>query len=419
MRAPAIQPGTAPTTASVLQLPGYRRLFTSAAIVIFGVMGQAVARAWLARDLTGSNAGLGGVMLAFGAAMLLATPLGGVAADRFPKRNVVLIAVIALSCSSVAIGVAVVADAIKYWMLLAASVVQATSFAFYLPARIAFIAELVPAEQIGVAVVVSQTAQEAMRVIAPALAGVLIGVTWFGVGGVFLLAGGTSALSAAVVTGLPPGRPRVTSTRSPIAEMIDAIGYVRARRELSLVAMTTIGVVVIGFPYLIFLPALADERFEVGAGGYGLMAGVAGFGAVLAGLLAPRQPWMIGRPWRVIGASGGVLGTALVLLGLSAQYWQALLILLAVGASGLVFQTSTQALMLSLSDFQYHGRMQSMVVLGFSGFGLAALPLGLFADATSLRLTLVGMGFLVLGVSGAFAHTRRRHRRQLLGVEPA
>ncbi len=100
MRAPAIERGTAPTAAAVLALDGYRRLFISAAIVIFGVMGQAVARAWLARELTGSNAGLGGVMLAFGAAMLLATPLGGVAADRFSKRTVVLLAVIALSCSS-------------------------------------------------------------------------------------------------------------------------------------------------------------------------------------------------------------------------------------------------------------------------------------------------------------------------------
>jgi MFS family permease len=419
MRAPTTQPGATPTAASVLQLAGYRRLFTSAAIVIFGVMGQAVARAWLARDLTGSNAGLGGVLLAFGAAMLLATPAGGVAADRFPKRSVVLIAVIALSCSSIAVGLAVVTDAIRYWMLLAASVVQATAFAFYLPARIAFIAELVPVDQIGVAIVVSQTAQEAMRVIAPALAGVLIGVSWFGVGGVFLLAGATSALSAAVVTGLPAGAPRVASTRSPVAEMVDAIGYVRARRELSLVALTTIGVVVIGFPYLIFLPALADDRFDVGAGGYGLMAGVAGFGAVIAGLLAPRQPWMIGRPWRVIAVSGAALGVALVALGLSEAYWQALLILLAVGAAGLVFQTSTQALMLSLSDFQYHGRMQSMVVLGFSGFGLAALPLGLFADATSLRITLVGMGVLVVTVTAAFALTRRRHRRRLVGVEPA
>jgi MFS family permease len=194
---------------------------------------------------------------------------------------------------------------------------------------------------------------------------------------------------------------------------------VRTRRELSLVALTTIGVVVIGYPYLIFLPALAYDRYDVGAGGYGLMAGVAGFGAVLAGLIAPRQSWIVARPWRVIGVSGAALGASLVALGFSSTYWLALLVLLAVGASALIFQTSTQAQMLSLSDFQYHGRMQSMVVLGFSGFGLAALPLGLFADATSLRLTLVGMGLLVLTVTGMFVLTRRRHRRQLVGVEPA
>jgi MFS family permease len=404
---------------SVLELAGYRRLFISAAIVIFGVMGQAVARAWLARDLTGSNAGLGGVLLVFGLAMLLSTPAGGVAADRFSKRSVLLYAVLALTGSSVAIGIAVEADAIRYWMLLAASAVQATAFAFYLPARIAFIAELVEPEQIGVAVIVTQTAQEAMRVIAPALAGVLIGVSWFGVGGVFLLAGAASALSAFFVARLPTGAPRVASTRSPLAEMTEAIGYVRSRRELSLVALTTIGVVVLGYPYLVFLPALADDRFDVGAGGYGVMAGVAGFGAVVAGMITPRLTWMVSRPWRVIGLSGTTLGIALIALGFSSTYWLALLVLLAVGASGLIFQTSTQALMLSLSDFQYHGRMQSMVVLGFSGFGLAALPLGLFADATSLRLTLVGMGLLVLTVSGAFAVTRRRHRRQLVGVEPA
>jgi MFS family permease len=419
MRAPAIERGASPTAAAVLALDGYRRLFLSAAIVIFGVMGQAVARAWLARDLTGSNAGLGGVMLAFGAAMLLTTPAGGVAADRFSKRNVLLFAVIALSCSSVAIGVAVIADVIQYWMLLVASVVQATSFAFYLPARIAFIAELVAVEQIGIAIVVSQTAQEAMRVIGPALAGVLIGVSWFGVGGVFLLAGVTSAVSAAVVTLLPAGAPRIRSTRSPVAEMVDAIGYVRARRELSLVALTTIGVVVIGFPYLIFLPALADERYDVGASGYGLMAGVAGLGAVVAGFTAPRLRWIVTRPWRVIGLSGCVLGVALGALAFAAELWHALVVLLLVGAAGLVFQTSSQALLLTLSDFQYHGRMQSMVVLGFSGFGLAALPLGAFADATSLRVTLFLMGVLVIAVSASFAITRRRHRRQLVGVEPA
>jgi len=48
---------------SAMESPAYRRLLYSSAAVIFGVMGQAVARGWLARDLTGNNTGLGGVML--------------------------------------------------------------------------------------------------------------------------------------------------------------------------------------------------------------------------------------------------------------------------------------------------------------------------------------------------------------------
>ncbi|MDQ3391452.1 MAG: MFS transporter [Actinomycetota bacterium] len=404
---------------SVMESAGYRRLLYSAAAVIFGVMGQAVARGWLARDLTGSNAGLGGVMLAFGIAMLLATPWGGVAADRFAKRTVLLVSVSLLVVSSLMIGLAVVLDVIEYWMLLVASAIQATAFALYLPARIAFIAEVVQAEDIGAAIVLSQTTQEAMRVIAPALAGVLIGLSWFGVGGVFLLSAGTSLLAGAVLFGLPPAARRAASTRSPIAEMLDAVRYVRARRGLGLMALTTIGVVVIGFPYLTFLPTLADERFGVGAGGYGLMAGVAGLGAVMAGVVAPRRRWVVQRPWATIAVSGAALGASLIALGLAGAFWLALLALVAVGAAGLVFQTTTQSLMLSLSDVDYHGRMQSMVVLGFSGFGLAALPLGLVADAVTLRFTLVAMGVVVVLVSATFALKRLQHRQTLLGVEYA
>jgi MFS family permease len=402
-----------------MQTPAYRRLFYSAAATIFGVMAQAVARGWLARDLTGTNAGLGGVFLAFGISMLVATPFGGVAADRFPKRTVLLIGVTMLAVSSLAIGLAVVSNSIRYWMLLLASMIQAAAFAIYLPARIAFIAQVVEPEQIGPAVVLSQTAQEAMRVIAPALAGVLIGITWFGVGGLFLMAAVTSTIAGVVLLGLPPGSPVQTSRRSPLAEMVDAVRYVRANRSLGLVALTTIGVVVIGFPYLTFLPALADERFDVGAAGYGLMAGTAGLGAVLAGILAPRRGWVVSSPWRSVAVAGVVLGVALIALGVTQMYWLALLTLAFVGAAGLVFQTTSQSLMLSLSDSEYHGRMQSMVVLGFSGFGLAALPLGAFADAFTLDLALALMGLLVIGVSVAFAIKRRQHRRALVAVELA
>lgn len=410
---PALPAGGASAESSwaAMSSIAYRRLFFSAAIVIFGVMGQAVARGWLARDLTGTNAGLGGVMLVFGAAMLLATPWGGVAADRLPKRVVLLGAVVALMASSLAIGLAVVFDAIAYWMLLAASGIQAAAFAFYLPARIALISEVVEPALIRNAVVLSQMAQEAMRVVAPALAGVLIGASWFGVGGVFLLAGAASAVALLFVAALPASPTRTTVDRSPFAEMVDAVHYVRRTPGLGLIALTTIGVVVVGFPYLTFLPALADDRFDVGALGYGIMSGVAGLGAVLAGLVNAR-PGTGTRPWLTIGWSGGAFGIATIALGLADNYPLALIALAAIGATGLVFQTTTQSLMLKLSDLEYHGRLQSMVVLGFSGFGLAALPLGLLADAVTLRLTLIAMGVAVMIVSAAFAAVRARHRRR-------
>ena len=272
-----------------MSVPAYRLLFYSAAIVIFGVMGQAVARGWLARELTGNNAGLGGVMLVFGASMLVATPLGGVAADRYPKRLVLLLAVLALMASSLLIGFAVIADVIEYWMLLVASGVQAAAFAFYLPARITLISEVVPPSLLQNAVVLAQMSQEAMRVFAPALAGVLIGVAWFGVGGVFLASGIASAIAATFVARLPRTPRRTDFNRSPFGELLDAVHYVRANHEVGLIALVTVGVVMIGFPYLTFLPTLADDRFDVGALGYGVMSGVAGLGAVAAGLVTAAR----------------------------------------------------------------------------------------------------------------------------------
>ncbi|HWL43631.1 MAG TPA: MFS transporter [Ilumatobacter sp.] len=400
-------------TWAAIEIPGYRRLFLSAAVVIFGTMGQAVARGWLARELTGSNVGLGGVMLVFGAAMLVATPFGGVAADRYPKRTVLLVAVLALTSSSVAIGVAVVTGVIEYWMLLVASGVQAVAFAYYLPARISFIAELVPSAMLSNAVVVAQMAQEAARVIAPALAGVMLGVSWFGVGGVFLAAGAAGAISLPLLVRLPAGAARALADRSPLGEAVDALRYARATSGLGAIALFTVGVVMVGFPYLTFLPTLADDRYDVGAVGFGAMSAIAGLGALLAGVLNTRTS-SSNRPWMTIAVAAGTFGLGAIALGIAPTFATALVALVVLGGAGLIFQTASQALMLKLSAFEYHGRMQSFVIIGFSGFGLAALPLGLLADATSVDLTLVAMGMCVLAMTVVFAAARWSLRRRLV-----
>ena len=86
-----------------------------------------------------------------------------------------------------------------------------------------------------------------------------------------------------------------------------------------------------------------------------------------------------------------------------------MIVLAGIGASSLLFQTANQSLLLMLSDFEYHGRLQGLVMLGFSGFGIAALPLGVLADSIGLRQTLVIMGVVSALIMVAVAVRGRRH----------
>ncbi len=408
-RAAGDEPASEPvSTFASLRVLAYRRLWLVGLLVFLAVTAQAIARGWLARDLTGTNAGLGGVLLAFGLAMLVATPFGGVAADRFPKRAVLVVAQLLLALSSLPIGIAVLVDAARYWMLLASSAVQAVAFALFGPARMAYTTELVERRVLSNAIVLGQMGAEAMRIIGPSIAGIVIAVAVWGLAAVFIVCGVLCLVGMALTAILPPGRAPAAGTRpSPFAEIAEGVRYVSRRRDLALLVMTSLAVVMVGYPYFAFLPSVADGIFDEGSGGYGILSAVSAAGALVGGLVAARGGSRR-DPWRFVMFSGFGFGAGLVALGLMPLFALAALALMFIGAFSLTFQTMTNSLLLNLSDFEYHGRIQSLVMLGFSGFGIAALPLGALADLIGLRTTLVGMGTVVIGIMTVFVVRRRR-----------
>lgn len=404
-------------TFASLQYPQYRRLWISGLVVFLAVNAQGIARGWLARELTGSNAGLGGVLLGFGVAMLIATPFGGVAADRLPKRSVLMLAQLLLTISGLWIGFAVQFDFVEYWMLMAASAIQAVAFALYGPARMAFIAELVEGPARTNAIVLGQMSSESSRIIGPTIAGILIGAATWGLGAVFLACGVLCALSMLVTITLPPGRPSADrEVRTPLAELRDGLAYVRARGDLVLLVGCSLAVVMIGYPFLAFLPTLADGVFDRGSSGYGLLSATSAVGALVAGLLSARRSGHHDE-WRYATVAGFGFGGFLILLGAAPTFWIALPLLAITGGMSLAFQTTLQSLLLGLSEFDYHGRIQSLVMLGFSGFGIAALPLGLLADAIGLRGTFMLMGGAVVGIMAVFSARQRRFRAREITLD--
>lgn len=97
---------------------------------------------------------------------------------------------------------------------------------------------------------------------------------------------------------------------------------------------------------------------------------------------------------------GGVMfGVGVVVLSFAPSFLAALVVLPVVGAGSVLFLSTGQSLTLSLSDLDYHGRMQGILMVGLAGWGLAALPLGFLADQVGLRATLVAMGAVAVAMT--------------------
>ncbi len=379
---------------AALAIPDYRRLWWGGIFVFLASQTQQVARGWLAYELTGNNKGLGGVIFGFGVSSLIAVPASGVIADRFPKRTILVIAQSVMGLAALGIAIAVATDTVTYWMLIAASVVQGSGMAMLGPARLAMTADLVARDSLTNAIFLSNASIQSTRVIGPTLAGTLIAIKAFGIAGVYFVGAGLSLLSVVLAFGLPPGLPRGSSGRTPFGDLADGITYVRRRPELQRLLVVGVLVVMFGFPHVTFLPGLIQDTYELDAWALGVLTASAAVGAVAASLflanvdqnkLSPLQFW-----------AGLSFAVSLVVFAAVPQYWGGVAVMVIVGGSSSAFQAMNNSQALVIADVEYHGRVQSLIMLAFTGFGLMALPLGLAADAYGIRETMAAMGIAVL-----------------------
>jgi len=395
------------TTFAALNVPLFRWLWAGSLCSFVSTQMQVIARGWLAHDLTGSNAALGGVLLGFGLPLLVFTPFGGVAADRFSKRLLIQISSITTASTAFALGFAVAFDFIQYWMLIGAAVAQGTVFSFMTPSRIAFTGELVGTKLLPNAVILQQMGMNGTRVFGPSLAGVLIGVPWVGTAGVYFCAGTFTLIALLMSFRLPPGHSLSRKKSGHVMQdLADGLQYMRRRPTLLLLAITSFAVVMTAFPYVAFLPALAKDIFDVGSSGYGLMSAASAIGALSASFFVARIAG--GRHSRRIQSiAGTIFGLFVAVLGLVHTFPLSLLVVMCIGASTSTFQSLNNTIVLQQTDLEYHGRVQSLLLLSFSGYGMAALPLGAVGDAIGVQTTLTIMGSTTMVAMFAYILTHR------------
>ncbi|MEL7157224.1 MAG: MFS transporter [Actinomycetota bacterium] len=381
--------------------PGYAMLFNAGLFSFISVQMQFLLRGVLAWDLTQREGALGLTYLLFGVAMLVSTPLGGVASDRLSKRAVLIGSQAVIMVVALAMGVAVLTGLVEFWMLLVAAVAQGVSFGFFGPARVAISMELVGREHLGNAITLSLLSMNGTRVFAPALAGSLAGIAAVGIGGAYLIAGVCSTLSFVFLLRLPPtpeaakpvepAGPAVRRTINPLTEIADGVRYVVARPPLRRLVISSFFVIMFGFNYVAFYPALVKGVYGLDNTWVGIISSASAVGAVVVSLpLAARANSEWARA--AMAGSGLCFGLGVMAVGAAGSFWIAFAVICFIGAATTIFQSLSNTLALGMADDAHQGRVQSLMQLSFAGFGIAALPLGALAEVIGLEPTIVIMG---------------------------
>jgi MFS family permease len=292
-RAPAGAVGEAP--AAAVSESGFGRTFhslrnrdvryltISSTALGFGQWGQQLAQGWLILQMTGSAAQLGAVVFVSGLLALLLMPLGGILADRYPRRTVIVVTTIAGSVQAVVLAVLVMTGAITVWEVYLFAVVNAVTIALTQPARQAYVFDSAGRGDLSNAVAMNSIAQNLSRIVGPPLAGTLTAVS---LSAPFIFVAAVRGVATWTTMLMNAGRKKPEPTgRHPFGELVDGIRYVSGDQLLGRLLVVLLLPSLLVFPYLFLMPVFAKDVLHVGSIGYGFLLTMGGIGAV-TGLIA-------------------------------------------------------------------------------------------------------------------------------------
>jgi MFS family permease len=395
-----------PQIARALRHRNFRRFFVGQLASLSGSWVQLTAQAWLVYRLTDSSFWLG--LVAFVGLLpilLFGIPAGSVA-DRVSRHRLLLLVHTAALLQAVVLAALTLTGNVTVFQVMVLAALLGTTQAFEMPARQAFIAELVPREDLPNAIALNSALFNAARFIGPALAGVIVATA--GEGWAFAL---NAASFAAIVIALlamdgSVRAPRTLSHRTGDG-FWSGMHHVRADPRLRGVMLMVMIASLVGLPFSLLMPVVAREIYGGAAGLLGALLAANGAGAFCAALWLAARARTEGQDL-AIGAAAMGAGVALLLFASTPSPVLALLLLAAIGfAFTTLVASCNTALQLTAPD-RLRGRIMALFSVLFVGlFPLGNLLAGSLAEWLGPRpvIALFGGCCLFAGV----VYQARRH----------
>jgi len=380
-----------------LRYRNYRLFFVGQSISLTGSWMQMIAVSWLAYRLTNSAFLLGSIAFLSQFPMLLVTPFAGVLADRWNRKNILVITQTLAMIQALVLAVLAFTGAVTVWHLAILSLFIGLVNSFDAPVRQTFVIDMVEDKKdLSNAIALNSFIFNSARLIGSALGGLLIAA--IGEAMCFLL---NSVSFLAVIAALLSMRIRPAIPESGnhfLTDLKEGFAYAfriaPIRSILSLVALMSVA----GMPYVVIMPIFAKDILKGGADTLGFLMGATGLGA-LGGAVYLASKKNIRGLERTISVAAVIFGAGLVFFSFSRVLWLSLFLILCVGFGIMVQIVSCNTLLQNLTDDDKRGRVMSLYAIAFMGMApFGSLLAGSLAEKIGAPHTMLISGLVsVLG----------------------
>lgn len=401
-RKPSAPAAQLPATLRALRHRNYRLFFGGQIVSLSGTWMQIVAQSWLVYRLTGSAALLGIVGFVGQIPVLLLATFGGMIADHYPRRSILLATQGAAMAQAAVLAALTLTGHVGVAHVMVLATLLGIVNAIDMPTRQSFVIDMVGRDDLVNAIALNSSVFNSARIIGPSLAGLL--VASIGEGWCFFA---NAASYSAVLASL--SLMRIDRTESAprrgrtLARLGEGFRFARRARPVRALLLLVSLASLWGMPYIILMPIFADRILQGGPKGLGILMGSAGVGALFGALTlaSRRSPRGLGR-WVALAMGG--FGVFLFLFSLSRAFWLSAALLVPAGFCMIWTVGAANTLIQVMVPDELRGRVMaifSMMFLGIAPFG--SLLAGALAERFGASATVAIGGVVCLAGAVRFA----------------
>ena len=429
-----IDPGKEPAVSKEGLVPVDRAMFASLKIhdylfLWIGMVGSAfamnmqlVAQGWLVYEMTTSALNLAWVTLAFTVPQIAFSLVGGVLADRLRKRSVIMYGPALNGIATLFMAFIVITGNVTFWDFIWVGFVNGTVLALSMPARTAFIPEIVGEPLMFNAMAFNTAAWNLSRILGPALAGLMIAMfaggdtsSHFGVGLVYFVLSGLYVISAVTVLFMrQTGKPTGKRDNSPLKDVKEGLDYAVRSPVVGGLIVLSIVPFLFGLTINTLLPAFNTEVLQGGPDDLGLLMTAMGVGAIAGSLVLAKLGQLRNKgAWIFITCF--LWGCFVSGFAISSTTFWAMIAIALVGFISAVNMSMNRSIMTLQVSQSMRGRIMSIDMMSHGLMPLGILPISYIAETVSVRAGLGVSGVLLATITIALWFVLKRVRRVDMG----